>query len=113
MSCNVLHGGFDLLAVCATLQGAVYRGSRAFASFFVVFGISVCRLLFFLRCSFVLFICQFSLAEQTTDCSQLLQGQFLCPLPDIDLDTQQPRNCDKDSKKAKIQCQAAPGIICE
>ena len=63
--------------------------------------------------SFVLFICQFSLAEQHTDCSELLKGQFLCPLPDIDPETQQPRNCDKDSKKAKIQCQAAPGIICK
>jgi len=70
--------------------------------------------------SFVLVLipCSVTTQEETektakkVNCNELLKGQYLCPLPDIDSDTQQPRDCDKVSKKAKIKCNAAPGIIC-
>jgi len=47
------------------------------------------------------------------DCNALKKGQYLCPMPDIDVETQQPRDCDKITKTAKINCVAAPGINCK
>jgi len=46
------------------------------------------------------------------DCSSLIKGQFLCTNLDIDEDTQQPRNCNRDTQKSTQWCEAAPGITC-
>lgn len=49
-----------------------------------------------------------------TDCSTLKMGQYICPDPDYDLidpQTQQPRGCSRENK-AKVDCKAADGIIC-
>ena len=47
-------------------------------------------------------------------CSTTLKpGQYLCTDLDIDEETQQPRDCDRDTEKAPIVCKAAPRIICK
>lgn len=77
---------------------------------------SICRYLFLLLLSRIT-----STKEQVSDekandlvdCKTLVKGQYLCPQPDIDTATQQPRDCDKVTKTANIQCFAAPGIICK
>ena len=46
------------------------------------------------------------------DCSSLIRGQFLCTNLDIDEQTQQPRNCNRDTQKSTQWCEAAPGITC-
>lgn len=48
-----------------------------------------------------------------SDCSTLLKGQYLCTSLDIDSETQQPRDCNRDTQKSKQTCKAAPGIICK
>ena len=50
----------------------------------------------------------------TVKCSTTLKpGQYLCTDLDIDEETQQPRDCDRDTEKAPIVCKAAPRIICK
>lgn len=47
------------------------------------------------------------------DCSGvLITGQYLCTDLDIDPDTQQPRDCNRDTNRAPVVCYASPGIIC-
>lgn len=52
-----------------------------------------------------------SLGDYTTNCSSLLLGQYLCLDLNIAPETQQPRGCTEKGR-AKVVCQAAPGIIC-
>lgn len=49
------------------------------------------------------------------DCTKLRMGQYLCPDPSydyIDIKTQQPRGCMRETNRAKVMCRAAPGIVC-
>lgn len=41
---------------------------------------------------------QINSADYQINCSTLREGQYLCPLPDIDLATQQPRGCTRDNR---------------
>merc|ERR1719273_1371083 len=50
--------------------------------------------------------------EVEIDCRTLNPGQYLCTNLDIDEDTQQPRDCNRDTQKAPINCIAAPRIKC-
>ncbi|XP_042855965.1 TM2 domain-containing protein CG10795-like [Penaeus japonicus] len=52
-----------------------------------------------------------ALGDYTTNCSSLLPGQYLCLDLNIAPETQQPRGCTEKGR-AKVVCQAAPGIIC-
>lgn len=52
-----------------------------------------------------------ALGDYTTNCSSLLLGQYLCLDLNIAPETQQPRGCNEKGR-AKVVCQAAPGIIC-
>jgi len=47
-------------------------------------------------------------------CKTLKPGQYLCTLKrdDIDINTQQPRDCNRDTQKAPINCTASTGICC-
>lgn len=45
------------------------------------------------------------------DCQSLQKGQYLCT-KEIDVETQQPANCDPDLQVAPITCTAAPGLKC-
>lgn len=44
-------------------------------------------------------------------CSELLMGQYLCEEPEIELETQQARGCDKTGKVV-VPCKPAPYIVC-
>ena len=46
--------------------------------------------------------------------SALLPGQFLCTGILVDVETQQPRACNRDTGKAynSTMCTAAPGFVC-
>lgn len=46
------------------------------------------------------------------NCKRPLMGQYLCRLPTIDSDTQQPINCGKDNK-AKVICDLYEGFVCD
>ena len=47
------------------------------------------------------------------DCAEDLRpGQFLCQPPDIDPETQQPRNCHQETLDALRSCTAIDGIVC-
>ncbi|XP_019865118.1 TM2 domain-containing protein CG10795 [Aethina tumida] len=59
---------------------------------------------------FILFNC----IKANTDCSSLLMGQYICPIPNFDIidpKTQQIKGCTREGK-AKVPCLAAEGIIC-
>ena len=47
--------------------------------------------------------------------SALLPGQFLCTGLLVDVETQQPRACNRDTGKAynSTMCTAAPGFVCK
>lgn len=63
----------------------------------------------------VIFLTNFSFQDDfvTVDCQTLVKGQYLCTNLDIDIDTQQPANCSRDTQKAPIKCIAAPKITCK
>ena len=48
-------------------------------------------------------------------CKTLKPGQYLCTLKrdDIDINTQQPIDCNRDTHKAPINCTASTGICCK
>ena len=47
-------------------------------------------------------------------CETLKPGQYLCAMKrdDIDINNQQPRDCNRDTQKAPINCTASTGICC-
>jgi len=47
----------------------------------------------------------------SVNCSNLRIGQYTCPLPTIDLDTQQPVRCNP-SNRAPIECNLIEGLAC-
>ncbi len=51
--------------------------------------------------------------ELELDCAQeLLPGQFLCFPPEIDDNSQQPKNCRGNIAKDAIKCEAVDGLKC-
>jgi len=52
--------------------------------------------------------------EDSVECSNLQAGQFLCLLPEINSETQQPKDCQlvNGTGLAPIQCKAISGIVC-
>lgn len=52
--------------------------------------------------------------EDSVECGDLQSGQFLCLLPEIDSETQQPKDCQlvNGTGLAPIQCKAITGIVC-
>ncbi|KAL4219611.1 amyloid-beta binding [Mactra antiquata] len=54
----------------------------------------------------------FSLTDpDVPKCSDLLMGQYICDEPDIDVDTQQARGCERNGT-VLVPCKPAPQIIC-
>ncbi|GAB1610665.1 TM2 domain-containing protein CG10795-like [Argonauta hians] len=45
-------------------------------------------------------------------CTNLLLGQYMCEEPEIDLNTQQAKNCDRETRTVVVTCQTAPNITC-
>ncbi|KAK7504058.1 hypothetical protein BaRGS_00004790 [Batillaria attramentaria] len=50
--------------------------------------------------------------SQQRKCSDLMMGQYLCHEPDIDPETQQAVNCDKETRLAPVTCELAEGVEC-
>ncbi|XP_067127992.1 TM2 domain-containing protein biscotti [Centruroides vittatus] len=60
----------------------------------------------------LLFFVMRSVSSYDINCSEILMGQYVCALPVIDPETQQPQGCTKENI-AKVNCTTSAGIICK
>uniref|UniRef100_A0AC34RJ35 TM2 domain-containing protein n=1 Tax=Panagrolaimus sp. JU765 TaxID=591449 RepID=A0AC34RJ35_9BILA len=67
---------------------------------------------FLLIIFFIIFLHHHKKCLAIVNCNKLLIGQYYCSEPELDLETEQPKTCNKDNS-ITLNCTLRPGLKCK